>query len=514
MSSIDFSWYTLAAALSTAVLCVTWLCTTPRSKLPLPPGPKKLPLVGNLFDMARTRLPWETCMEWSKTFDSDIIHLDLAGTSMIVLSSVEATDALMGNRSSLYSDRPTFRMAGELMGWDFLISLMRYGEEWRTHRRLFVKETSNLMGSEGFHHAECLAAHALLRRLLLNPEAFLDHLHIMPGEVMMSAAYGIDPLPVNDPYISLAEEAGKAFSLAVVPGRFLVDSIPLLKYVPEWIPGARFKCIAREVRALTRKLRDVPFAETKRRVQAGVAQASFTANALRNVDAANTSYPERVVKNAAAMMYMGGTETTSSVLSSFVLAMLSNPDAQRKAQLEVDSVLGHGNFPNPRDKKEEMPYVAALIKELLRWRNATPFAAPHFLTVEDTYRGYRLPAKSLVIGNAWAILHDETVYPDPYSFKPERFLLDGKLNPAVRDPEVAFGFGRRICPGQQMGISTVWIAVVSILAMFNITKAVGEDGEPIEPSYDDAGGIVLSPVPFKCKITPRSEATVQAIRAT
>ncbi|KAJ6460011.1 cytochrome P450, partial [Mycena sanguinolenta] len=496
----------------TVALCAssTWLYTAPRSKLllPLPPGPKKLPLVGNLFDMTRTRLPWEACMDWSKTFNSDIIHLELAGTSVVVLSSVEATDALLGSRSSIYSDRPTFRMAGELMGWDFLICK-------RTHRRLFVQETSNLMGSEGFHNAERLAAEALLRRLLLHPEEFLDHLDLMPGEVMISAAYGIDPLPANDPYISLAEEAGKAFSLAMVPGRFLVDSIPLLKYVPEWFPGAGFKRIAREVRALTQKLRDVPFAETKRRV---VPQASFTANALRNVDATNKSYPERIVKNAAAMVYMGGTATTSSVLASFILAMLANPDAQKKAQQEIDSVLGHGNLPDPGHKKEEMPYVDAVVKELLRWRNATPFGSLPLaydcnvvidMYFEDSYRGYRLPARSLVIGNAWS-----TMYPDPYFFKPERFLLDGKLNCKVRDPEAAFGFGRRICPGQQMGISTIWIAVVSILAMFNITKAVGEDGELIEPSYEEAGGIVLSPVPFKCKITPRSEAAKRAIQAT
>ncbi|KAJ7200682.1 cytochrome P450 [Mycena haematopus] len=510
MSSTDLSYFAILAALFTAALCATWLRTATRSTLPLPPGPNKLPLVGNLFDMSA--LPWETCMLWSKTFQSDIIHLDLAGTSVIVLSSVEATDALL--RKSIYSDRPVFHMAGELMGWDFLMSLMHYGEEWRTHRRLFVQETSNLMASHKFHQAERLAAHALLRRLLRDPEGFRDHLRLMPGEVMISAAYGIDSLPANDPYISLAEEATGAFSLAMVPGRFLVDSIPLLRYVPAWFPGARFKRIAREVRSLTQRLRDVPFAEAKRRMESGCAQSSFTANALRNGDLAGTQYyDERTVKNVAAMMYMGGTETTFSVLSTFILAMLANPDAQRTAQIEIDSVVRHGDLPDFSDK-QEMPYVAALVKELLRWRNATPFAAPHFLTTEDEYRGYRLPARSLIIGNAWAILHDEIMYPAPYSFKPERFLLDGKLNPEVRDPEAAFGFGRRICPGQHMGTSSVWIAVVSMLAMFNITKAVGEDGTLIEPSYEDAGGIVLSPVPFKCKITPRSEATIRAIQAT
>ncbi|KAJ7127431.1 cytochrome P450 [Mycena crocata] len=79
--------------------------------------------------------------------------------------------------------------------------------------------------------------------------------------------------------------------------------------------------------------------------------------------------------------------------------------------------------------------------------NVVPLGMPRFLAIEDENKGYRLPAGSIVMGNIWGILHNEAMYPDPYSFKPERFLLDGKLNPDVRDPEAVFGFGRRYCDG-------------------------------------------------------------------
>ena len=79
-------------------------------------------------------------------------------------------------------------------------------------------------------------------------------------------------------------------------------------------------------------------------------------------------------------------------------------------------------------------------------------------------------------------MHDEENYPDPFSFRPERFLKDGKIDPDVKDPVAAFGFGRRICPGRHMARASVWIAVVSMLASFDITKAADKDGLVIEPS--------------------------------
>ncbi|KAJ7132663.1 cytochrome P450 [Mycena filopes] len=139
---------------------------------------------------------------------------------------------------------------------------------------------------------------------------------------------------------------------------------------------------------------------------------------------------------------------------------------------------------------------------------------PHFLAVEDEYRGYRLPANSVVIGNIWALSHDEAMYPDPDAFKPERFLLaDGTPNPDVRDPPV-FGFGRRVCPGRYMATSSVWISVASILATFNITKSVDIDGKIVEPTYECSSGFLSAPLPFQCSIQPQSQESVALIQST
>ncbi|KAF7368570.1 Cytochrome P450 [Mycena venus] len=494
----------LCTILGVLAMVYTATLRTRRSKLPLPPGPPKLPLVGNLFDVPST-FQWQAYARWSKQYDSDIIHLNLAGTSVIVLSSLEATDALLEKRSSLYSDRDALTMVTELMGcFDEIRDFEPIGDEWRTHRRLF-NQAFNVKAARKYEPQELAGTHALLARLLSSPEGFMDHFRQMAGEIIMSVAYGIDVLPSDDPYVTLAHKAVQTFSIASVPGVYLVNTFPILKHIPRWFPGAGFKRQAEEWLKLSRGIKHQ---------ESGTAPPSFTADSLNALNDPDKQpyYKEHHVQQTAGTMYIGGADTTVSALGTFVLAMLTNPTAQKKAQAEIDSFTGGRHLPSFEDEAS-LPYVSALVKEVMRWENVTPFAVPRLLTTEDEYRGYRLPAGSLVVGNAWAILHDENVYPDPHAFEPERFLLDGKLNSTVKNPEAAFGFGRRLCPGRHMALSSMWITVASILATFDISKAVGEDGRVIEPSYEYLSGLISTPLPFKCSFTPRSQEAVALIKA-
>ncbi|KAJ7237762.1 cytochrome P450, partial [Mycena rebaudengoi] len=505
---LDIQGAILCASLAFGAALYQTLSRRNRSTLPLPPGPRKLPLVGNLLDIPAD-LAWEKYMEWSKEYNSDIIHLNLAGQSVIVLSSLEATEDLLEKRSALYSDRSDLPMVNGLMGWDFNIALMKYGDTWRTNRRLLRQAFTPAT----YQPLELAATHTLLGRLLDSPDAFYAHLRQMAGEIIMSMAYGIDVLPSDDPYVALANEGVHSLVVALV-NRYLVDMFPALKYVPKWCPGAEFQRKAEEWRKLARAMVDMPYTETKRQMECGIAPRSFTSDALHTLRESDDGsyYGEEDIKASAGTMFSAGADTTVSALSTFFLAMLANPEAQRKAQAEIDAVTG-GKYLPDFDDEANMPYVSALVKEVLRWKNVTPIAVPHFLATEDEYRGYRLPAGSIVIGNTWAILHDELMYPDPYAFKPERFLLDGKANPAVKDPDcAAFGFGRRICPGRHMARSSIWSVVASILATFNIDKAVDEAGHVIEPTFEYLTALVSAPLPFKCSITPRSNEAVRLIR--
>jgi len=181
------------------------------------------------------------------------------------------------------------------------------------------------------------------------------------------------------------------------------------------------------------------------------------------------------------------------------------PGAVKSAQEELDRVVGRDRLPDFSDK-DSLPYLNALIYEVLRWRPTFPIAIPHLLRSDsdDVYNGYRIPAGSMVIGNSWAILHDENVYPDPTSFKPERFLKNGAPDPSVPLPDSAWGFGRRSCAGKEFVLSFMFITIASVLASFDIDAPTDEKGRAIFPKDEFTGGIIRHAVPFECVIKPRS----------
>ncbi|KAJ7251443.1 cytochrome P450 [Mycena rebaudengoi] len=472
--------------------------------LPLPPGPKKLPLFGNLFGLP-SKFEWETYAKWSKELGKRNVAILLGRRvtkSIIILSSVDVVFDLLDQRSAIYSDRrvanrvymkplnhdfrPRSIMMNELMGGGFV-----FGDTWREHRRLFHSAFHSI-ASRRFRPQEVNASHALLRRLLENPDdEIMNHIKHMNGALIMSIAYGIDTLPSDDPYVETAEAALDAITQAAVPGRYLVDVIPVLKYVPAWFIGAGFKRQARESKKLIDKMVQLPFQAAKRMV-------------LQEIDEnQDQEHQEKVIQDTAGAVYAAGFDTTTAALGTFILAMLANPDVQKRAQEEIDTVVSEGHLPS-FDDEESLPYVSAIVKEVLRWKPVTPIGILQAVAVEDTCRGYKIPAGSIIVPNIWAMLYDEIAYPDQYKFNPNRFLLNGQLNPAAKDPNVVFG----VCPGQHMAQSTLWITLASLLA------AIGEDGKILEPSYEYHSALVSMPFPFKCSIKPWSKATADLIRST
>jgi len=227
-----------------------------------------------------------------------------------------------------------------------------------------------------------------------------------------------------------------------------------------------------------------------------------------------TAFDEEAIQNVCGAMFGAANATTKSALKTFLLTMVLNPRIMKKAQEELDRVVSKGHLPDFSDR-ESLPYINAVVKELLRWNPPLPIGLPHRVTQDDVYRGYLIPAGSTIILNAWAIFRDPKIYPDPEIFNPDRFLKDGKINPLVFNPEDrAFGAGRRICPGSQFALQTVYLVVACMLSVFNIEPVLDEDGNPQLPKVEFDSIILRDPKPFNCTIKPRSKDAIKLVRET
>lgn len=226
----------------------------------MPPGPPGKFIIGNLLDVPHDNA-WETFGKWKEIY-GDVVHLNILGEHLIILNSFEAAWELLEKRSSIYSDRNDFTMLIDLMKNDWNIAFMRYGDRWRLHRKIFHQEFHSGAVSS-FHGVELKYARGLLTQLQANPKAFVPHLMHMSSAIIMEAMYGLAILRENDPLVALAEEAIDGIVQAATPGKFLVDTFPTLKYVPEWFPGATFQKKARQWRVPILAMVEKPYQAAK-----------------------------------------------------------------------------------------------------------------------------------------------------------------------------------------------------------------------------------------------------------
>ncbi|KAI0760097.1 cytochrome P450 [Fomes fomentarius] len=489
-----------------------------------PPGPRGLPLLGNLLQIPSPDAePWHTYCAWSREYNSDIIHLRALGMHIVVLNSVYLVNELLEKRSSIYSDRPELVMFNELCGFRWLIGSLSSGDAWRERRKMAHREFhSNATIKYRPHQHKVI--HRLLLDFLRGPENYSLHTRLWAGGTILSVTYGIDVESHDNSYFVMAETASRFSIEQIATGSRLVDILPILKHLPDWFPGAGFKREAGEVRAVADRMLNEPFEMVCRHMADGhvtpcAAQSLIEACGENPTGSKASDYD---IRCALGSMYFAGAETNLSALQTFFLAMVLHPDVQVKAHEEIDRVVGVHQLPDYCDQAA-LPYISAILKEVLRWRPVAPLALPHLTKTDDVYEGYSIPKGSLVLANTWyvlthaapplyfrcssrSILHDESAYNNPAQFNPSRFLNeDGTLNPSVRDPSVAaFGFGRRICPGRFLALDALWLAIVSVLAVFDIVRAVDDEGQEIVPDGEYLSGVVCFPKPFKCAVRPRS----------
>ncbi|KAF2198912.1 cytochrome protein [Delitschia confertaspora ATCC 74209] len=490
-----------------------------RNRLPLPPGPKGLPLVGNIKDLPG---PGDKeYLHWLKHRDTygPISSVTVLGQTIIIIHDKNLASELMEKRAPNHSGRPVLVFGMQMCGWDEIMSMWSYNPAVKLSRKLMYQELGSKSAvSEYYPLQETVVGHFLWRASRDKGENLTKNLKTEAAELILKATYGYDIEPhKNDPLVDLVGEAMENFSEAMVPGKWVVDILPVLKYLPDWAPGAGFKKTARVWKKTLMRVINVPYEYVKFQRSHSTAGASFVSRILderRNLKEQKhqterelrdlSKEDEQMLKMTAASLYLAGADTTVQSLRAFFLAMAMYPDVQHKAQEEIDRVIGSSptRLPTFTDR-EHLPYIRALVEEAQRWHPVTLMGLTHATEKEDSINGYRIPKGALLLPAVWWFTRDPSVYHNPEEFIPERFSEPYNEPYATN---VTFGFGRRICPGRVFADASLFLTMVQVLSVFDIKKPLDEAGNQVELQHEFSSGIIAYPGPFKVRLTPRSKA--------
>ncbi|KZS91039.1 cytochrome P450 [Sistotremastrum niveocremeum HHB9708] len=455
---------------------------TLHNRLPHPPGPPPLPLIGNFHQLPKSDL-YLKLKEWKDTY-GPLVFVSILGSPVLYLNEYEDARELLDTRGSIYSDRPRFEMATELVQFNRSTVMSPFNRYHRAIRKL-LSATFSGRRTERFEGVQERAALTFVNDVLQEPKKLVPFLRRMAGEVILGITYGYDVRASNDPIVAMAERSNAEFGQAVTVGAFLVDFIPIMKYIPEWFPFAGFQKTAALWRDHFHEATNLPYEAVKEAMARGEARPSYVADHLQ--DGPLSVEDEDVLKFSAMNMYTAGADTVTTVLKTFFYIMTAHPQIQKRAQAEVDSIIraeGEDRLPRIADR-EKMPFVEAVLLEIMRW---APLGIPHRLSSPDVYKGYYIPKNTIVYANQCEMCQNPEQYPDPQEFRPERFL-DPKNR--QQDPrQIAFGFGRRICPGKELADSTIFLTMAILLATCTIEPGLDTSGQEIQPVAEFNWGLV------------------------
>ncbi|KAJ7684152.1 putative monooxygenase [Mycena polygramma] len=484
MSNFSLTTATLASAVLFTYILLRLISSR---REPLPPGPRRWPLIGSALEVPRS-YPWLTYTRWAKKY-GNLVYADVAGQPLVVINSAKIAKDLLDQRSAIYSERPTLVMA-KLSGYCEGFVLQPYGENWRQQRKIVSQEFSQLSITRHYALQEN-EAKKLIRALVDDPKSLRRELKLRLGTIIIQVTFGHYLTGHDDPFLTMPLTAVENFSKATAAGAWVVDFVPMLQYLPKWMPGAGFLTTAANYRKIVFDTTYEPYLWSKKNLAAGTINLpNMCSTVLEQNPSAEGEDP---LVWAASSVMGGGLDTNTSTVSVFFHAIMGHPAIQAKARQEIHDVIGRDRLPTIRDKAS-LPYVRSVMAEVLRLHPAIPAGIPHALRKDDIYEGMHLPKGSLMIPNVWYMLHDPEVYPDPDIFNPDRYNnLDSEMKKVW---DVAFGFGRRICPGMLFAEGTFFAIAATVLATCEIIPTVDSKGNNIVPNLTPTSGAISFPSDF------------------
>ncbi|KAG1764164.1 cytochrome P450 [Suillus placidus] len=380
-------------------------------RLPLPPGRW---LLGNT--MPKSYAPFQFA-KWTEKF-------------------IAAVDIMEKDGANL-ADRPCSIAVQETLSDGLRIVVEGSGERLRRLRRYtsFLHAGLQPKVAETYEPIQTRNAKNMVLDILNDPKNHQSHAMRYAASVVLSFTYGkTTPTSYTDPEVVAVNKSLARFGRAMKPGAYLVDTYPILRFVPGYL--SQLKAWHQEELVLFNGQLDA-------------------------------------VRRQMEECLEPGSDTTASAITIMMMAATIYTDAQARVQEELDNVVGRTRLPTFGDQ-EMLPQVTAFMLESLRWRPVSlggtyHLSFAHRATKDIIWKNYLIPAGATVIGNHWAIANDPEVFPDPHGFNPQRWIDDaGRVRDDLRS--FAFGFGRRVCPGRHVAKRSVFINTALILWAFRLSE--------------------------------------------
>ncbi|KAF7145716.1 hypothetical protein RHSIM_Rhsim04G0014400 [Rhododendron simsii] len=452
------------------VFTVFRIAKKPRSKTSspkLPPGPWKLPLIGNMHQLAVSgSLPHHTLRKMAGKF-GPLMLLKLGDVSTIIVTSPEIAQEVLKTHDIIFAQRPLL-LASRILTYDATnIVFSPYGDYWRQMGKICVMEllsSKRVRTFQGIREEEVLNLIRSISQERELPINLSKKIYSLAFGIVGRAAFG-KKSKYQEELISIVEEANP-----LIAGFTIVDMYPSVKLL-EVITGFRRKLEEmsekqdRVLESIVREHKERKKAESGK----GEAEGEDLVDVLLRIQKqGDLEYPltDDNIKAVLLDIIAAGSETSSTVVEWAMSELLKNPQLLKRAQDEVRDVFDKkGNV--DETGLHELKYLNSIVKETLRLHPPAPLLVPRESSEKCIVSGYEIPAKTKVIVNAWAIGRDPAYWTEPEKFDPERFI-DSEIDYKGTDFKyIPFGAGRRICPGMSFALPNMELPLAQLLYHFD-----------------------------------------------